>query len=516
MVTESVQPVQCAAALGAIALAYYLVPYLHDPYDYRHRFSGPWLAGITGWWMSYAALAGNHSEIVRKQHEKYGTFVRLAPNHISISDPNALEGSRNVFDTIDKADHLRRRKRIANIFSQQNILAFEPRVHEHIIQLCAQWDLRCKEAARGVSGVNWVAQGGYAIMDCCPQFLYLAFDIIGDLALGAPFGLIQAQRDSSPIIESVDALGNVQKGAIQVPVIATIAGFNRTLISVGPFPLWTRNIMRLLPWNISGFRDQFRFFKLAAAAVEARLKRGPRATSDGKEGTDFIEKLLHVRNEDGSGMPIDELYSETFLFLTAGSDTSSHTLSSLCYHLAIHPEMQRELQDELDQDIPFSPSEDSDGKNGLVVPPNDIVPEYEQIKNLPYLNACVKEALRIHSTIGTGLPRVIPPGKTLTIAGQTLKAGSVVSVPSYTTNRSDVWGSDASEFRPERWLDNAGSLNKYFVPFSLGPRSCIGRNLTYMNLLLITAAMFRRYSVKALPSTKVRSIRVTAKVAESF
>ncbi|KAJ1300345.1 hypothetical protein OPQ81_005166 [Rhizoctonia solani] len=524
MPTEFLQPVQCAVAVGAIALAYYLVPYLHDPYDYRHRFSGPWLAGFTGWWMSYAALAGDHSEIVRKQHEKYGTFVRLGPNHISVSDPDALEavyahgsgllksdfyegigaGARSVFDTVDKADHLRRRKRIANIFSQQNILAFEPRVREHIIQLCAQWDLRCREAARGVSGVNWVAHDGYAVMDCCPQFSYLAFDIIGDLALGAPFGLIQAQKDSSPIIESVDAFGNVEKGTIQVPVIATIAGFNQTLISVGPFPLWTRKIIRLLPWNMSGFRDQFRFFKLAAAAVDARLKRGPRATSYGKESTDFLDKLLQVRNEDGSGMPLDELYSETFVFLAAGSDTSSNTLSSLCYYLAIHPEMQRELQGELDQHIPFSPLESVDRHTGLVVPPNDIVPEYEKIKNLPYLNACVKEALRIHSTIGTGLPRVVPPGKTLTIAGQTFKAGSIISVPSYTTNRSGVWGSNASEFRPERWLDdNARSFNKYFVPFSLGPRSCIGRNLAYMDLLLITAAMFRRYSVKALPSTKM-------------
>ncbi|CAE6490732.1 unnamed protein product [Rhizoctonia solani] len=526
MLTVIFQPVQCAAALGAITLAYYLIPYLRDPYEYRYRFSGPWLAGFTGWWFSYAALAGDHSEDIRELHEKYGTFVRLGPNHISISDPNALEtvyahgsgvlksdfyggvgaGTPNVFIEVNKAEHQKRRKRIANIFNQQNILSFEPRVREHIIQLCAQWDLRCRAAAQGVSGVNWADQDGYAVMNCCPQFSYLAFDIIGDLALGAPFGLIQAQKDSSPIIESVDKLGNPEKGAIQVSVVAAIASFNRTLVSVGPFPLWTRNIMKLLPWNIPGLRDEIRFFSLAAAAVDARLKRGPRVTPDGKESADFIEKLLQVRNEDGSSMSLDELYSETFVFLVAGSDTSSNTLSSLCYHLAIHPEMQRKLQSELDRHVPLRLPNDNNEQTGLVVPPNDVVPEYEQLKNLPYLNACVKEALRIHSTIGTGLPRVIPPGKTLTVAGQTFKAGSVISVPSYTTNRSSVWGSDASEFRPERWLDeNARSLNKYFVPFSLGPRSCIGRNLAYMDLLLISATIFRRYSVRALHTTKMKT-----------
>ncbi|CAE6505475.1 unnamed protein product, partial [Rhizoctonia solani] len=60
------------------------------------------------------------------------------------------------------------------------------------------------------------------------------------------------------------------------------------------------------------------------------------------------------------------------------------------------------------------------------------------------------------------------------VSGQTFKAGSVISVPSYTTNRSRVWGDDPSEFRPERWLgDKSSSLNKYFVPFSLGPRSVL-------------------------------------------
>jgi benzoate 4-monooxygenase len=66
---------------------------------------------------------------------------------------------------------------------------------------------------------------------------------------------------------------------------------------------------------------------------------------------------------------------------------------------------------------------------------------------------------------------VVPQGKTFTFRDQTFKAGSVVSVPSFTTNRSKIWGQDADEFRPERWLeDGAGVLNKYLVPFSMGPR----------------------------------------------
>ncbi|KAG8705278.1 hypothetical protein FRC11_009173 [Ceratobasidium sp. 423] len=522
MSTGSIQPVQCAAALGAIILAYYLVPYLRDSYDYRHRFSGPWLARFSSWWVSYAALTGNLCEAIKEQHEKYGKFVRIGPNHISISDPDALEivyshrngalksdfydnpgaGVSNVFSERNKVEHTKLRKRIANIFSQQNVLTFEPRVREHIIQLCAQWDLRCKEAARGVSGINWTVQNGYAVMDIGLQFSYLTFDIIGDLALGAPFGLIQAQKDSSPTIESVDKFGQPEKVTIQVPVVKAIASINRNLASTGPFPFWTRYMMKILPWNIPSLWREIRFFKLAIAVVDARLERGSKTMPNGEQGVDFIDKLLQVRNEDGSEMSRDELYSETLTMLLAGSDTSSNTLSSLCYYLAIHPDIQQELQSELDKYLPLTLSDKK--QTGLVIPPSDVIPEYEQIKNLPYLNACVKEALRIHSTIGMGLPRVIPPGKAMTVAGQTFKAGSIISVPSYTTNMSSAWGSDASQFRPQRWLDeNAGSLNKYFVPFSIGPRSCIGRNLAYMELMLIAATVFRRYSVEALPRTKM-------------
>ncbi|CAE6417101.1 unnamed protein product [Rhizoctonia solani] len=526
MNAEQSRILQCSATLGALSLAFYVVPYLLDPYDYRHRFPGPPLAGLTNWWMSSLTRTGHHSEIVQQLHDKYGTFVRLGPNHISIADPDALEivyghGSGllksefyrifqngpelNVFNTCDRAEHSKKRKRLANIFSSQNVSAFEPRVRSHIRQLCAQLDLRCREAARGIAGVNWGTINGQAILNICAQFSYLAFDIIGDLAMGSPFGLIQAQKDSSLAIESVDISGEPQRGTLEVPVVETIARGGAVIMAVGVFPSWTHKFVRFLPWNIMGLFDRINIAKLAKASVDARIKRGPRKDLEGgKRSLDLIDKLLESRNEDGTPLSINELYAEALILLVAGSDTTSNTLSSLCYHLAIHPEFQRQLQVELDRNVPYDSADEYEDKEGLTVPPHDSVVQYDDIKNLPYLNACVKEALRIHSTVGTGLPRVVPPGKTITVAGQTFKAGSVISVPSYTTNRSNVWGNDAGEFRPERWLDDtAGSFNKYFVPFSTGPRACVGRNLAYMDLMLIAATFFRRYEVRALATTKM-------------
>jgi hypothetical protein len=55
------------------------------------------------------------------------------------------------------------------MFSPQNVLAFEPRVRSHIRQLCAQWDLKCKDAANGISGPNWASWNGQATMNICAR-----------------------------------------------------------------------------------------------------------------------------------------------------------------------------------------------------------------------------------------------------------------------------------------------------------------------------------------------------------
>ncbi|CCO33928.1 hypothetical protein BN14_08015 [Rhizoctonia solani AG-1 IB] len=336
---------QYSVVFATLTFTFYIIPYLLDPYNYRRRFPGPPLAGLTNWWFSRLTRTGHHSEIVQQLHNKYGTFVRLGPNHISIADPDALEivyghGSgvlksdfyrifqngpeTDVFNTSDKVEHSRKRKRLANIFSPQNVVAFEPRVRGHIRELCAQWDLRCEEAANGVAGVNWVSMDGWAVMNICAQFSYLAFDIIGDLALGSPFRLIQAQKDSSLSIESVDASGKPVHGSVEVPVISTLAKAGANSMAVGVFPSWMHKLLQLLPWNISEAMGVKDLFKLAMASVDARIKRGPRKDSEhGQPSIDLIDKLLEAKNEYGGPLSINELYSEALLLLIAGSDTTS-------------------------------------------------------------------------------------------------------------------------------------------------------------------------------------------------
>lgn len=125
---------------------------------------------------------------------------------------------------------------------------------------------------------------------------------------------------------------------------------------------------------------------------------------------------------------------------------------------------------------------------------DDPVATYEQVKKLPYLEAVINEALRIHSTSGIGLPRLVPEGG-LHFSGHFFPEGTVLSVPTYTIHRDrDIWGEDVDAFRPERWFEQDEKvIQKTFNPFSYGPRSCVGRNLASMELLIIIGSILRRY-----------------------
>ena len=95
----------------------------------------------------------------------------------------------------------------------------------------------------------------------------------------------------------------------------------------------------------------------------------------------------------------------------------------------------------------------------------------QQVKRLPYLDACINEGLRLHSTSALGLPRVTPEGG-LTILDQHFSEGTILSVPSYSIHRDkNIWGEDFEDYRPERWFErDQADIQKTFNPFSIGPR----------------------------------------------
>ncbi|KAI9062240.1 cytochrome P450 monooxygenase pc-bph [Trametes sanguinea] len=498
---SSLDPTSWAILLLGVAVLVHVVPYLADPHRIR-AYPGPWIAKLSDIWLGKVAADGHRSERVHELHEKYGTFVRIAPNHLSIADPDALQVvyghgtgtlksdfydafvsiERGLFNTRSRPEHARKRKIVSHIFSQKSVLEFEPHVRAHLIQLFKQWDKLCEGGEKGLAGDEgeggWRGREGRVWYDCLPWYNYLAFDIIGDLAFGAPFGMLVACKDSAPVaVKAQDAMEKYGKEAEyeveHFPAVQVLNDRGEYSASMGVLPPHWRPLVKRIPWYSKGNQAVQRLAGIAIAAVAKRLASGV------TDRRDLLAKLQEGRDDNGNPMGRAELTAEALTQLIAGSDTTSNSSCAITYYLAKHQRVQEKLQKELDEALAGN---------------DDPVASFEDVKRLPYLEAVINEALRIHSTSGIGLPRLVPAGG-LEVCGKWFPEGTVLSVPTYTIHRDkSVWGEDPDEFRPERWFEqDKVAIQKTFNPFSFGPRSCVGRNLANLELLVIVASIFRRY-----------------------
>lgn len=370
---------------------------------------------------------------------------------------------RGLFNTRDRAEHTRKRKVIAHTFSPKSVLQFEPYIHGNLELFVKQWDDLIARSPSQQQGAH---------IDCLTWFNYLAFDVIGDLAFGAPFGMLRAGADIAEVRSSPDA------APIYAPAIEILNRRGEVSATLGcmpglkayakwlPDPFFSRGLHAVA--NLAG---------IAIARVKSRLDDPP-----AMDRKDLLARLMEGRDEKGEPLGREELTAEALTQLIAGSDTTSNSSCALLFHVARTPGCLGKLQAELDAAIPAGVT----------------VPTFDMVRDLPYLQNVLNEALRYHSTSGIGLPRQIPLGSAqgVELLGHYFPPGTVLSVPSYTMHHSKaIWGDDADEFRPERWDSLTARQKNAFIPFSTGPRACVGRNVAEMEMKLIVATWARRYNV---------------------
>lgn len=171
--------------------------------------------------------------------------------------------------------------------------------------------------------------------------------------------------------------------------------------------------------------------------------------------------------------------------LFAGSDTTSISLSATLFNILAHPDVLRKVRTELD---------DAAANGELSSPPT-----FAETQKLPYLQAVLKESLRMHPATGIPLWREVPaPGAT--ICGTWFPAGTSVGINSWVAHRNEeVWGKDADEFRPERWIESGEEqlrkMNAMYMPFGLGSRTCIGKNISLLEISKVIPHLIRKFDV---------------------
>lgn len=180
--------------------------------------------------------------------------------------------------------------------------------------------------------------------------------------------------------------------------------------------------------------------------------------------------------------------------LTDSFFTRAHVLRLITYHVLANPSIHQKLVAELDIVTSFRSA------------PAPLV----KLEQLPYLSAVILEGLRLAYGISHRLGRA-SPDVALSFHGQTIPAGTTVTMSSVLMHDNPDIFPEPSVFNPDRWLanNNQNRLQRYLVPFGKGTRMCAGLNLANAEMYLTLASVFRRYDLEMVDVVRERDIDTT-------
>lgn len=450
-------------------------------------FPGPLLHRASP--LPYALLlpSGRAPQHIYRLHTIYGPIVRIAPNHLSFTDPAAWRDmyglhapllstsphshpnlntntntntkgpgienpkssiwyrSLNPDDPHDLLNappekHAMLRKALAVGFADRALKAQEGRIQRFVgvfVQKLGDRAARCA-SSESRSNMKTEGKGEGNVVDMVSWYNWVVFDIMGDLVFAEPFGCLEKERDHFFVELFAEML---RPGVVLVAMQYVGLGWAVPLI---------------LRW-VGG--------RKALVSLKTELGRRVRGRiAKGEVVDDLFEGLLKHREE--WGMSMDELEGTAHIVVAAGSETTPTALSGATNLLLRNPEKMERLKREIrstfrsDEEITMA-----------------------SVSRLPYLQACLNESLRMFPPATHGMVREASEGGTV-VAGSFVPAGTLIECQIWSMNFSPLNWTDPSSFQPERFLhgqgENAseiwkGDNVKALQPFQYGPRDCIGR-----------------------------------------
>ncbi|KAF5024535.1 hypothetical protein F66182_3298 [Fusarium sp. NRRL 66182] len=420
-----------------------------------HDIPGPFVASFTRLWHMRQILKGDQNLELIRQHEKHGHFVRISYDEVSVSHPDAVRKilmaplRKSPMSTLDPKKKVDKSKYIAAAYTVSSVLRSEQYV-DQTFELFLSW---LDKFAREKKPMN------------LDKFItYATFDVIGEIVFSKHFGFLEQGKD----------IGNAIENSLALNAYVAVAGYFRWIniaLLANPLVTW----LAIMPMG--------HLFNTTAAVLADRQKN-PNTRFDA------VSYWFKQHEQHPDKLTIREINTQALAAVGAGSDTVSCGIQSFIYHMIRHPDAWERARAEV---------EDA-RQNGLC---QDAIVSFADSQQLPFMQACVKEALRKFGPVPMELPRVAPRGG-LEFGHRTIPEGTIVSVSPWVIHHSkELWGEDAHEFNPDRWLrDDAADKERFWVPFGAGYGSCPGQNVAKIELAKITATLVRDYDIELVDPTK--------------
>nr|Q0CRQ3.2 RecName: Full=Cytochrome P450 monooxygenase ATEG_03631; AltName: Full=Azasperpyranone A biosynthesis cluster A protein ATEG_03631 [Aspergillus terreus NIH2624] len=442
---------------------------------------GPFAAGWTNlprfsWVLSFKA-----HDIHTALHRKYGPLVRFGPNMVSVGDPKEVghiygftdpwmksdfyhallmkprgKPIPGIFAAQDENIHRALKKPISSAYSMSTLLSFEPYVDSTMRVFCEQLESRFIENKKPLDFGKWLQM--------------FAFDVIGELTFSRRLGFLESGEDINHV------MANIWETFKKTSLVTQMPWLDK---------LWTNNPIQR--WRRGGGASPGAAFAMARVEERRELQRTTNKNDWHFNTRDFLSRFMEAEAKDPS-IPPYALAAWASSNITAGSDTTGIFLRTIFYQLLTHPETLRKLREELDQAAAAGNLDD--------------LASWKQTRELPYLDAVIKEGGRIHPPFGLPYERVVP-AQGATICGKFLPGGTLVGMSAWVVHRNkELYGEDCDEWNPDRWLkcdtEKRRKMENALLTFGAGHRTCMGKHIAYLEMYKVVPTLLRKYDVSRL------------------
>lgn len=428
---------------------------------YFHPLShipGPFLPKVTSLWLHYHAYVGDEASTIHRLHPIYGVNIRVAPNEVDISDADAISNiyvSRGGFPK-------------APCYAN-----FDIDGHKTIFST-TETDYRSLRAKAVVSMFSTKAlrENEAAIWGCVDRMVERLQE---EAQTGKIVNVLNLTRSLAVDAVSTHLFRENYNGVGEQGPNLSVSAFVDAFVAVGRFFYLPNAVFAWLDWAVAKWLSDPETDE--SMMLVDKFVNNLLANTTSKSTT-YPGRML------AAGIQEDEVKAQCKDLLFAGTDSTGMNLATIMRCLVLNPDKYERLKQEVSDNI-------ASGKQ-------------LDVQALPYLNAIVKEALRISMANPTRLPHIVPMGG-WSFKNTYFPAGSIVGCSAYELHFNPSVFSDPHAFKPERWLNGSEEMSHYWFAFGAGSRACIARNLATMELQFATERMAR---TKVLDGAKATQAEV--------